>query len=91
MDTALTVSPPGSCYLLQQTVAQPSSVMLLLGNGSDVGTTAGAPLRADLESIPLQLPGYSGILGRGVFGGGNVSRAGGGEGGCPHGRGGFVL
>lgn len=75
MDSALTWSPPGSCYLLQQTVAHPSSLMLLLANGSDVTTTAGAPLGADLETIPLQLPGYSGLLGCGVFGSGNVSWA----------------
>ncbi|KAI7841339.1 hypothetical protein COHA_004957 [Chlorella ohadii] len=71
MDSALTWSPPRSCYLLQQTVAHPSSFMVLLGNGSDVTTTAGAPLSADLENIPLQLPGYFGLLGLGVFGSGN--------------------
>ncbi|KAL4458216.1 hypothetical protein ABPG75_013081 [Micractinium tetrahymenae] len=64
MDPALTIAPPGSCYLLQHTAIPSPSLIPLLGNGSGVPTTAGAPLSPDLvSSAPPNLPGYTGLLG----------------------------
>ncbi|KAL4425869.1 hypothetical protein ABPG75_009885 [Micractinium tetrahymenae] len=72
MDTALSIEKPGACYLLSISAEPSVSIMPLLGNGSDIGTVAGAPLDAPLLAVP-QPPGYSsaGHLGFTLFGSGN--------------------
>lgn len=74
MDPALTIAPPGACYLLQHTAIPSPSFMPLLGNGSGVPTTAGAPLVPNLlANVPPSLPGYTGLLGFTMLGVANVS------------------
>lgn len=73
MDSGLVLKPPRTCYQLQRQMAvHGSHAMPLLGNGSGIATTAGAPLERGVANTSLSVAGYVGLLGFTVLGYANV-------------------